>query len=80
MPPKRTSTSKAPAMTQADIRKLVVDSVIAAPEAQVAIMADTSNPNKNTGPTRTPEQLASSAGLNEQNQDFLDANVLRKTR
>ncbi|GJZ70245.1 hypothetical protein Tco_0633795 [Tanacetum coccineum] len=33
MPPKRTSTSKAPAMTQAAIRKLVADSVTAALEA-----------------------------------------------
>ncbi|GJW93682.1 putative reverse transcriptase domain-containing protein [Tanacetum coccineum] len=34
LPPKRTSTSKAPAMTQAAIRKLVADSVTAALEAQ----------------------------------------------
>ncbi|GJS52655.1 putative reverse transcriptase domain-containing protein [Tanacetum coccineum] len=34
MPPKRTSTSEAPAMTQAAIRKLVADSVTAALEAQ----------------------------------------------
>ncbi|GJX63702.1 hypothetical protein Tco_0296602 [Tanacetum coccineum] len=33
MPPKRTSTSEAPAMTQAAIRKLVADSVTAALEA-----------------------------------------------
>ncbi|GJV98600.1 hypothetical protein Tco_1553852 [Tanacetum coccineum] len=33
MPPKRTSTSKAPAMTQAAIKKLVADSVSAALEA-----------------------------------------------
>ncbi|GKE78223.1 hypothetical protein Tco_1544343 [Tanacetum coccineum] len=43
MPPKRTSTSKAPAMTQAAIKKLVVDSVIAALEAQAANMANTDN-------------------------------------
>ncbi|GKA88462.1 hypothetical protein Tco_0810226 [Tanacetum coccineum] len=54
MPPKRTSTSEAPAMTQASIRKLVADSVIAALEAQAATMASTSNPNRNTGPTGTP--------------------------
>ncbi|GJQ89625.1 reverse transcriptase domain-containing protein [Tanacetum coccineum] len=54
MPPKRTSTSEAPAMTQAAIRKLVVDSVAAALEAQAATMASTSNPNRNTGPTGTP--------------------------
>ncbi|GKC38658.1 hypothetical protein Tco_1051042 [Tanacetum coccineum] len=45
MPPKRTSTSEAPAMTQAAIKKLVADSVAAALEAQAAIMASTSNPN-----------------------------------
>ncbi|GJW16590.1 putative reverse transcriptase domain-containing protein [Tanacetum coccineum] len=54
MPPKRTSTSEAPAMTQAAIRKLVADSVTSALEAQAATMANTSNPNRNTGPTGTP--------------------------
>ncbi|GKA66862.1 hypothetical protein Tco_0766670 [Tanacetum coccineum] len=54
MPPKRTSTSDASAMTQAAIRKLVADSVTAALEAQAATMANTSNPNRNTGPTGTP--------------------------
>ncbi|GKC33310.1 reverse transcriptase domain-containing protein [Tanacetum coccineum] len=39
MPPKRASTSEAPAMTQAAIRKLVADSVTAALEAQAATMA-----------------------------------------
>ncbi|GJR58975.1 hypothetical protein Tco_1501137 [Tanacetum coccineum] len=39
MPPKRTTTSEAPAMTQAAIKKLVVDSVSAALEAQAANMA-----------------------------------------
>ncbi|GKA33678.1 reverse transcriptase domain-containing protein [Tanacetum coccineum] len=43
MPPKRTSTSKAPAMTQAAINKLVADSVFAALEAQAANMANTDN-------------------------------------
>ncbi|GKC98771.1 hypothetical protein Tco_1169046 [Tanacetum coccineum] len=54
MPPKRASTSEAPAMTQAAIRKLVVDSVTLALEAQAATMASASNPYKNTGPTVTP--------------------------
>ncbi|GJR12691.1 putative reverse transcriptase domain-containing protein [Tanacetum coccineum] len=53
MPPKRTSTSEAPAMTQAAIKKLVVDSVTMALEAQAATMAGTSNPNRNIGPTGT---------------------------
>ncbi|GJQ91110.1 putative reverse transcriptase domain-containing protein [Tanacetum coccineum] len=39
MPPKRTSTSEAPAMTQAAIRKLVADSVATALVAQTATMA-----------------------------------------
>ncbi|GJR19789.1 hypothetical protein Tco_0968316 [Tanacetum coccineum] len=55
MPPKNTSTSEAPAMTQAAIRKLVADSVTSALEAQASTMANTSNPNKNTGPTGTPD-------------------------
>ncbi|GJZ99962.1 reverse transcriptase domain-containing protein [Tanacetum coccineum] len=54
MPPKRTSTSAAPPMTQASIKKLVADSVVAALEAQAATMARTSNPNRNTRPTGTP--------------------------
>ncbi|GJY71644.1 putative reverse transcriptase domain-containing protein [Tanacetum coccineum] len=48
MAPKRTSTSAAPAMTQAAIRKLVVDSVAAALEAQAATMANADNTNRNT--------------------------------
>ncbi|GJT70321.1 reverse transcriptase domain-containing protein [Tanacetum coccineum] len=54
MPPKRTSTSEAPAMTQAAIRKLVADSVTAALEAQAATIENANNPNRNTSPTGTP--------------------------
>nr|GEY32190.1 hypothetical protein [Tanacetum cinerariifolium] len=54
MPPKRTSTSAAPAMTQAAIRKLVADSVVAALETQAATMANTKNTNRNTRPRETP--------------------------
>ncbi|GJW76113.1 hypothetical protein Tco_0137795 [Tanacetum coccineum] len=43
MPPKRTSTSEAPAMTQAAIKKLVADSVFVALEAQAANMSNTNN-------------------------------------
>ncbi|GKA58441.1 reverse transcriptase domain-containing protein [Tanacetum coccineum] len=43
MPPKKSSTSEAPAMTQAAIKKLVADSVFAALEAQAANMANTDN-------------------------------------
>ncbi|GJW86265.1 hypothetical protein Tco_0161605 [Tanacetum coccineum] len=48
MAPKRTSTSAAPAMTQAAIMKLVADSVAAALEAQAANMENTNNTNRNT--------------------------------
>ncbi|GJX91815.1 putative reverse transcriptase domain-containing protein [Tanacetum coccineum] len=48
MPPKRTSTSEAPAMTQAAIRKLVADNVTATLEAQAATMANADNTNRNT--------------------------------
>ncbi|GJU26502.1 putative reverse transcriptase domain-containing protein [Tanacetum coccineum] len=46
MPPKRTSTSEAPAMTQAAIKKLVADSVSTALEAQAATMANADNTNR----------------------------------
>ncbi|GKG08250.1 hypothetical protein Tco_0334082 [Tanacetum coccineum] len=39
-------------MTQAAIRKLVTDSVTPAREEQAATMANASNPNRNTSPTR----------------------------
>ncbi|GKD25050.1 hypothetical protein Tco_1231264, partial [Tanacetum coccineum] len=72
MPPKRTSTYEAPAMTQAAIRKLVVDSVAAALEAQAATMASTNNPNRNIGPTGTPiertESVFSRSNYAEENK------------
>ncbi|GJW90184.1 hypothetical protein Tco_0167737 [Tanacetum coccineum] len=46
MPPKRASTTEAPAMTQDAIRKLVADSVTSALEAQAATMASASNPDR----------------------------------
>ncbi|GKE36640.1 hypothetical protein Tco_1460045, partial [Tanacetum coccineum] len=49
MPPKRVSTTEAPAMTQDAIRKLVADSVTSALEGQAATMASASNPDRNTG-------------------------------
>nr|GEY36904.1 hypothetical protein [Tanacetum cinerariifolium] len=48
MPPKRTSTSVAPTMTQAAIRKLVTDSVAKALETQATTMENTKNTNGNT--------------------------------
>ncbi|GKE44414.1 hypothetical protein Tco_1471698 [Tanacetum coccineum] len=53
MAPKRTSTSAAPAMTQAAIKKLVADSVATPLKAQAATMANTDNTNRNTGPRET---------------------------
>ncbi|GJX35154.1 reverse transcriptase domain-containing protein, partial [Tanacetum coccineum] len=50
--PKRTSTSVAPPITHAAIKKLVADSVVTA-LAQAATIASTSNPNRNIGPTGT---------------------------
>ncbi|GKB41740.1 hypothetical protein Tco_0886682 [Tanacetum coccineum] len=47
MAPRRTSTSTAPPMTQAAIKKLVADSVFAALEAQAATLANTDNTNRN---------------------------------
>ncbi|GKE25792.1 hypothetical protein Tco_1441176, partial [Tanacetum coccineum] len=40
-------------MTQAAIRQLITDGIAAALEAQAAALANTSNPNRNTGPTGT---------------------------
>ncbi|GJV38527.1 hypothetical protein Tco_1411004 [Tanacetum coccineum] len=54
MPPKRTSTSEAPAMTQAAIKKLVANSVATALEAQAATMANANNTNRNTGERKAP--------------------------
>ncbi|GJX18097.1 hypothetical protein Tco_0218929 [Tanacetum coccineum] len=53
MPPKRTSTSEAPAMNQAAIKKLVADSVSAALEAQAANMANTDNTTRSREALRT---------------------------
>nr|GFB63213.1 reverse transcriptase domain-containing protein [Tanacetum cinerariifolium]GFD05349.1 reverse transcriptase domain-containing protein [Tanacetum cinerariifolium] len=54
MPPKRTSTSEAPAMTQASIRQLVVDSVATALETQTTTMANANNANRNPEPREAP--------------------------
>nr|GEW12890.1 reverse transcriptase domain-containing protein [Tanacetum cinerariifolium] len=54
MAPKRTSTSKAPAMTHTAIKKLVTDSVATALEAQAANVANANNTNRNTKPREAP--------------------------
>ncbi|GJW98413.1 hypothetical protein Tco_0180221 [Tanacetum coccineum] len=75
MAPKRTSTSAAPPITQAVIKKLVADSVAAALEAQAATIANTDNTNRNTGQSGTPKGLlASFVGVNELNRYFPVAN------
>nr|GEV83594.1 putative reverse transcriptase domain-containing protein [Tanacetum cinerariifolium] len=54
MAPKRTSTSAAPTMTQAAIRKLVANSVATALEAQAANIENADNTNRNTEQRETP--------------------------
>ncbi|GKA06404.1 hypothetical protein Tco_0685628 [Tanacetum coccineum] len=54
MPPKRTSTSKTPAITLAVIQQLIADGIATALEVQVANMANTDNTNRNTGLRETP--------------------------
>nr|GEU35294.1 copia protein [Tanacetum cinerariifolium] len=53
-PPKRTSKSTTPAMTEATIRKLITEGVAATLEAQAAAMENVDNPNTNTGPREIP--------------------------
>nr|GEV45754.1 putative reverse transcriptase domain-containing protein [Tanacetum cinerariifolium] len=48
------STSETPAMTQATIRELVVDSVATALETQAATMANADNANRNPEPKEAP--------------------------
>nr|GEX68422.1 hypothetical protein [Tanacetum cinerariifolium] len=54
MPPKRTSTSATPAMTETVIWQLIIEGVVADLEAQAAAMANANNPNRNPEPTGTP--------------------------
>nr|GEY06101.1 reverse transcriptase domain-containing protein [Tanacetum cinerariifolium] len=69
MPPKRTSTSATPAMTQAAIQQLVANSIAAALEAQATNMANTNNTNRNTGTSRT---LVARKGTNDHKRKFVD--------
>nr|GEU60404.1 putative reverse transcriptase domain-containing protein [Tanacetum cinerariifolium] len=52
--PNKASTSAALAMTQAAIKKLAADCVVAALETQAATMKNTDNTNRNTGQRETP--------------------------
>nr|GEU35085.1 ribonuclease H-like domain-containing protein [Tanacetum cinerariifolium] len=65
----RTSTSIAPAMTQAVIRQLMADSVVAALEAQAATMGNTNHTNRNTRPSETP---VARKGTNDHKRKFND--------
>ncbi|GJW28448.1 hypothetical protein Tco_0045323, partial [Tanacetum coccineum] len=47
IPPKSTSTSAAPTMTEAAIRQLITDGITTALEAQAAAMANDGNLNRN---------------------------------
>ncbi|GJV02806.1 putative reverse transcriptase domain-containing protein [Tanacetum coccineum] len=69
MPPKRTSTSAGPAMTQDAIRQLVADSVAIALKAQAANLANTDNTNKNTGTSGT---LVARKGINDHKRKIED--------
>ncbi|GJT33076.1 reverse transcriptase domain-containing protein [Tanacetum coccineum] len=54
MPPKRTSTSKTPAITLAAIRQLIANGIASALEVQAVNMANTDNTNRSTGPIERP--------------------------
>nr|GEZ48320.1 hypothetical protein [Tanacetum cinerariifolium] len=54
MPPKRVSTSIAPAMTQATIQQLISDGIAAALEALAATMENNDNLNRNLRSRETP--------------------------
>ncbi|GJR42622.1 retrovirus-related pol polyprotein from transposon TNT 1-94 [Tanacetum coccineum] len=66
MPPKKTSTSAAPTMTEAAIRQLITDGITAALEARAA---NINNTNKNTGTSETP---VARKGTNDHKQKFVD--------
>ncbi|GJW04883.1 hypothetical protein Tco_1563739 [Tanacetum coccineum] len=54
MPPKRTSTSKTPAITLDAIRQLINDGISSALKAQVVAKANSDNSNRNTKPREIP--------------------------
>nr|GEV31922.1 putative reverse transcriptase domain-containing protein [Tanacetum cinerariifolium] len=75
MPPKRTSTSAAPAMIQDAIRQLVANSVTAKLEAQAATMASTNNLNRNT---RTRETHVAKKGKFERTESVFSRDKCAK--
>ncbi|GJT80125.1 hypothetical protein Tco_1054467 [Tanacetum coccineum] len=58
MPSKRMSTSEAPVLTYATIKKLVAHSIATVLEAQAAIMASTNNPNSKLRKTPVARKCA----------------------
>ncbi|GJZ61847.1 reverse transcriptase domain-containing protein [Tanacetum coccineum] len=54
MPPKRTSTSAAPAMIQAAIRQLITDALLPPWKHKLLPWQNADNPNRNTGPREIP--------------------------
>ncbi|GKC33812.1 hypothetical protein Tco_1046196 [Tanacetum coccineum] len=76
MPPKRTSTSATPTVTQDTIRQLITDSVATTLKAQAANMANTDNTNKNTGTSGTP---VTRKGTNNHKQKFVIEGTLLPT-
>nr|GEW58278.1 reverse transcriptase domain-containing protein [Tanacetum cinerariifolium] len=70
MPPKRTSTSTTPAMTQATISQLVADSITTALEAQVPNMANADNTNRN------PEPREASVARNCSYKEFMSCQLI----
>ncbi|GJZ57993.1 putative reverse transcriptase domain-containing protein [Tanacetum coccineum] len=69
MPPKRTSTSKTPAITLAVIRQLINNGISSALKTQATSMANTDNTNKNTGTSGTPVERK---GINNHKRKFED--------
>nr|GEW08946.1 reverse transcriptase domain-containing protein [Tanacetum cinerariifolium] len=65
MPPKRTSTSAAPIMTQAAIKQLVADSITTALKAQAANMANVDDTNRNPEPREAYNSFAQPIGIEE---------------
>ncbi|GKF43467.1 reverse transcriptase domain-containing protein, partial [Tanacetum coccineum] len=55
MPPKRTSTSKTPAITLAAIQQLINDGISSALKAQAVAIATSNNSNRNTESREIPE-------------------------
>ncbi|GJT12679.1 putative reverse transcriptase domain-containing protein [Tanacetum coccineum] len=76
MPPKRTSTSEAPAMTQDAIIKLVADSVTAALEAQAVTMARLPQSIEGNVTTSKPQNLEEAINIAQRLMDQVTKHTL----